>query len=234
MNPDHFAGASKTNRSLLAPLERRLAPWVLPRIPRWLETYHLTLLTIVWSAGVVAFSAMAAGDRRWLWGASAMIFLQWLTDHFDGKVGKFRATGLVKWGYYVDHLLDYGFLCAIIAGYALVLPERAHFPLLCLLAVCGGFMVHAFLEFSVAQALTISHLGGGPTEFRAAIIVINALVIRHGTDRMVAALPYVAGGGVVLLAIMAYRAHRRIWAIDMAARDRYRRASESLHYPASN
>ena len=218
MIPDYFAGASKTNRSLLAPLERRLAPWVLPRIPRWIETYHLTLLTLVWCAGILGFSALAARDLRWLWGVSVLIFCQWVTDHFDGKVGKFRNTGLVKWGYYMDHLLDYVFLCAIVVGYALILPERALLPLLCLLAVGGGFMVHSFLEFSTANTLRISQLGGGPTEFRLAIIVINALVINFGTGRMIAALPYVAGGGLVALALLAYGAHRRIWAMDMAAK----------------
>ncbi len=65
-----FAGADKVNPSLLRPIERRLAPWILPKFPAWVETYHLTLLTPVWAAGVVAFCAAARGDRRWLWGAS--------------------------------------------------------------------------------------------------------------------------------------------------------------------
>jgi phosphatidylglycerophosphate synthase len=200
--PVHVAGASKTNRSLLAPLERRLAPWVVPRIPRGIETYHLTLLTLLWSAGVIGFSAAAAVRIEWLWGVSLMIFLQWVTDHFDGKLGQYRRTGLVKWGFFMDHMLDYVFLCSIMIGYALLLPERAGFLLLCLLAVFGGFMVHAFLAFESSNTLTISHLGGGPTEFRLALIIINALLVRFGTDRMVDALPYVIGGGAVGLAIV--------------------------------
>ena len=31
-----FAGAGKTNEGLLVPLERRLAQFVLPRVPLWL------------------------------------------------------------------------------------------------------------------------------------------------------------------------------------------------------
>ena len=49
MQNQQFAGASKTNTSFLAPLERRLAAVVIPRIPAWLETHHLTMLTLVWS-----------------------------------------------------------------------------------------------------------------------------------------------------------------------------------------
>ena len=63
-----FAGATKTNTSFLTPLERRLAIRVLPRIPSWLETYHLTMLTLVWSGLILFFSYLAKNDLRWLWG----------------------------------------------------------------------------------------------------------------------------------------------------------------------
>ena len=49
MQTQKFAGADKTNTSFLSPLERRVAPIVLPWIPGWLETYHLTMLTLLWS-----------------------------------------------------------------------------------------------------------------------------------------------------------------------------------------
>jgi hypothetical protein len=51
-----FAGATKSNTSFLTPFERRLATRVLPRIPSWLETYHLTMLTLVWSFFILFFS----------------------------------------------------------------------------------------------------------------------------------------------------------------------------------
>ena len=107
---DEFAGASKTNTSFLSPLERRIAPYVLRRIPRWLETYHLTMMTLVWSLLIALFSYFAATNIRWLWAVSLMIFFQYVTDYYDGKIGKYRNTGLVRWGYYMDHLLDFFFL----------------------------------------------------------------------------------------------------------------------------
>lgn len=220
MARDGFAGARKTNQSLLAPLERRLAPWVVPRIPRWIETHHLTLLTIAWCAGILWFSAKAAADLRWLWLVSLMIVFQWVTDHFDGKVGKFRNTGLVKWGFYMDHFLDYVFLCAVVAGYAWILPDRSAFALLCLLAVFAGFMAHAFLSMSVNETLQISYVKLGPTEFRLALVVINGLLIRFGTTTMAHALPYVAAGGALALAVLVYVTQRQIWRADMAARGR--------------
>jgi hypothetical protein len=215
IDTQQFAGASKSNTSFLTPFERRLAPRVLPRIPSWLETYHLTMLTLVWSSLIVLFSYWAARDLRWLWGVSAMIAMQYVTDHYDGKVGKYRGTGLVTWGYYMDHLLDYFFLCSVIIGYAFILPERSRLQVLILLAICSGYEVTTFLAFSTTDRFKISYLKFGPTEFRLALIIINALLVHYGTRQMINGLKYVNIGGAIGLVLMIYRAHKIIWALDM-------------------
>ena len=210
-----FAGATKTNTSFLTPLERRLAVRVLPRIPSWLETYHLTMLTLVWSGLILFFSYLAKNDLRWLWGVSAMVALQYVTDHYDGKIGKYRGTGLVRWGYYMDHLLDYFFLCSVIIGYSFILPERSRFQILIMLAIFAGYEVSTFLAFAATDRLKISYLKFGPTEFRLALIVINGLLVQYGTRTMVNGLKYVNIGAAIGLALMIYRTHKIIWAIDM-------------------
>ena len=188
MQTQKFAGADKTNTSLLSPLERRVAPIVLPWIPGWLETYHLTMLTLLWSGLILVFSYLAARDLRWLWGVSVMIALQWVTDFFDGKVGKYRNTGLVRWGYYMDHLLDYVFLASILIGYSFILPEKADFQLLVMLALFAAYDFSTFLAYAAMDKLKISYLKFGPTEFRLALIIINALLITFGTKHMAGGL----------------------------------------------
>lgn len=210
-----FAGATKTNTSFLTPLERRLASRVLPRIPAWLQTYHLTMMTVIWSALILLFSYLAANDLRWLWGVSAMVFLQYVTDHYDGKIGKYRNTGLVRWGYYMDHLLDYVFLCSIIIGYSFILPEKSRYQILIMLAIFAGYEVSTFLAFAATDRLKISFLKLGPTEFRLAVIVINALLIAYGTRKMVNGLKYVNIGAVIVLAVIVYKTHKAVWAMDM-------------------
>lgn len=210
-----FAGASKSNTSFLTPFERRLAVRVLPRIPSWLETYHLTMLTLVWSGLILFFSYLARNDLRWLWGVSAMVALQYVTDHYDGKIGKYRGTGLVRWGYYMDHLLDYLFLCSVIIGYAFILPEKSRYQILIMLAIFAGYEVSTFLAFAATDRLKISYLKFGPTEFRLALIVINALLVQYGTRQMVGGLKYVNIGAAIGLALMVYRTHKVIWALDM-------------------
>jgi archaetidylinositol phosphate synthase len=210
-----FAGATKSNTSFLTPFERRLATRVLPRIPSWLETYHLTMLTLVWSSLILFFSHLAAKDLRWLWGVSVMVALQYVTDHYDGKIGKYRGTGLVRWGYYMDHLLDYVFLCSVIIGYAFILPERSRYQILIMLAIFAGYEVSTFLAFASTDRLKISYLKFGPTEFRLALIVINALLVQYGTRQMINGLKYVNIGAAIGLALMIYRTHKVIWALDM-------------------
>jgi phosphatidylglycerophosphate synthase len=210
-----FAGAFKSNNSFLTPLERRLAPMVLPRVPTWLETYHLTLLTLLWSGMILVFSYLARNDLRWLWPVSTCVFLQYVTDHYDGKVGKYRNTGLARWGYYMDHLLDYFFLCSVIIGYSFILPERSRFQILFTLAIFAGFEVTTFLSFAATDKLKISYLKFGPTEFRLAIIVINALLIQYGTRPMASSLKFVNIGAAIGLAMVVYRTHKLVWELDM-------------------
>lgn len=210
-----FAGATKANTSFLTPLERRVAPVVLPRIPRWLETYHLTLLTLVWSGLIVLFSYLAAGNRHWLWLVSLMIFFQYVTDHYDGKIGKFRNTGLVRWGYYMDHLLDYFFLCSILVGYAFILPEKSRYQILLTLAIFAGYEMSTFLAFAATDRLKISYLKFGPTEFRLALIIVNGLLAEFGPRYMISGLKYVNLGGAIGLSLVIYRTQRMIWRLDM-------------------
>ena len=232
MQKEQFAGANKTNTSFLSPLERRLSPIVLPRIPAWLQTHHLTMLTLLWSLLILGFSYLAATDIRWLWGVSLMISFQYVTDHYDGKLGKYRNTGLLRWGYYMDHLLDYVFLCSVIIGYAFILPEKSRYQLLFLLAVFAAFAVSSFLAFSATDRLTISYLKLGPTEFRLALIVINTLLILFGTRYMISGLKYVNAGAVAGLCFVVYQTQKSIWRLDMQqkARERTRTVAVAKTY----
>ena len=220
METRQFAGAEKTNTSFFAPLERKLAPLVIPRIPSWIETYHLTMLTLLWSLLVMVFSFLAARNIRWLWMVSLAIALQWATDHYDGKIGKYRNTGLVRWGYYMDHLLDYFFLCSILIGYAFILPESSRFQLLLMLALFAGYDFSTFLAFAATDRLKISFMKFGPTEFRLALIIINGLLISFGTKHMIGGLKWVNGGAAIGLVFLIYRTQRKIWQHDMEGKQR--------------
>ncbi len=225
----NFAGASKTNSSFISPMEKRIERVVVPKMPACIETHHLTMFTLVWCMGIVAFSALAAArDMRWLWLVSLMVVLQYVTDYLDGKVGKYRDTGLVRWGFYLDHFFDYVFLCAVAIGYAIILPEGAsRYHILLVLAVFGGFMVNSFLTFAATEKFDISYMKLGPTEFRIALVVINTLLIFNGTKGMIKVLPYVAAGGFIGLCLLVYRTQKMLWEIDMKRKREHTEQSQT-------
>ena len=214
-----FAGAGKTNSGMLVPLERRLTAWILPRIPRWLETYHLTLLTPVWSMLIVFFGSLSARNISWLWMVNLMIVLHYFTDHLDGKLGKYRDTGLRKWGFYMDHLFDYGFLCSILIGYTSLIPQKSLFSMMLVLCVFSAFMFHTFLMLAATEEFKVSFSRFGPTELRIALIIINILLMKFGTRGLKGSLQWIALGGVIALSIMAYIAQRKLWRIDMRIKE---------------
>jgi archaetidylinositol phosphate synthase len=150
-----------------------------------------------------------------LWFVSVMIFFQYVTDYYDGKIGKYRNTGLARWGYYMDHLLDYFFLSSVIIGYAFILPESSRLQLLLMLTIFGAYDMSTFLAFAAMDRLKISYLKFGPTEFRLALIVINTLLIMFGTRYMIGGLKYVNAGAIVGLCLLVYQTQKKIWQLDM-------------------
>jgi phosphatidylglycerophosphate synthase len=214
-----FGGDKKVGRWLLADAEERLKQWLLPKVPKRIETYHLTLSTLLWCAMIILFSFLARYDIRYLWVVSVMIFAQYITDLLDGAIGRERKTGLVKWGYYMDHFLDYIFLCSILIGYGLMIEDHNKYLLFYVLALFGAFMVNSFLSFAATGSFRISYMGFGPTEMRLVFILVNAFIICfHDRFNMTLMLPVVLAGATFVLFAVVYKTQQQLWRIDMEAK----------------
>lgn len=213
--PESFAGDKKVGRNFFASFEKNLTTRFTPHIPSWIETYHLTLTTILWSAGAILFGFLARQDFIWLIGMCAMIVLQYITDLFDGAVGRYRNTGLIKWGYYMDHFLDYIFLCSLLIGYAFIIPNQFFDMYFFILALLGSFMVSSYLAFAATNRFRISYVGVGPTEIRLLFIVLNILLIIFGKTYMAWTLPGILVCALFGLVYVVYQTQKEIWALDM-------------------
>lgn len=224
-----FDGDKKIGTSLLSIPEKKLQRWLARRVPRGIETYHLTLLTVVWSAVVILAGFMSTGHVAWLWLSSIAILLQYLTDLVDGEVGRQRGTGLIKWGYYMDHFLDYVFLCSYLISYLFIVPPEFVYYHFFLLAVVGSFMVNSFLAFAVTNKFQISYFGIGPTEIRIVFILVNTLHILLGKTHMSALLPYVLALSGIGLCLTVYRTQQSIWKMERAGKEQ----SHSTNSPQS-
>lgn len=212
---DDFAGDNKVGGSMLSPLENRLKDWLVPKIPVAVETWHLTFTTIAWSIGVLVFGFLAEANIQWVWGISLMIVLQYLTDLADGEVGRRRDTGLIKWGFYMDHFLDYIFLCCLVAAGYLFAPPSVELWYMALVVILGGFMVNSFLSFAATNEFEIYHYGFGPTETRVGFILINAWIAAFGTAHFPWMLPAACAITFIGLVINTWQIHRKLWALDM-------------------
>ena len=96
MKQAEFGGDKKVGKSILSGLENRFKYWAVPKIPGFIETYHLTMMTLLWSIINVALGFFARDNLSVLWLVSLMIVLQYITDLFDGELGRQRKTGLRK------------------------------------------------------------------------------------------------------------------------------------------
>ena len=211
---EHFTGGQKHLDHFLRGYEKKLIAAFLPLVPSWMGTVTLTLLTFLWSALIVLSGYLSVKNINWLWGFSACIFVQHITDMLDGEIGRRRNTGLIKWGFYMDHFLDYVFTCAIIAGYSFLLPP-AYFPLVLLcLGVCGGFMVHILMDFSITGDFKISFNRVGVAEARYFFIVLNTALIVFGAGLFVAVFPSIVLIFCVALAVVVCKSQKTYALLD--------------------
>ncbi len=211
---EHFAGDQKYGSSIFDAHAKKFIDKAVDMIPKPIETYHLTLSTIVWCCFIIIFGYMSVGDIRWLWGSSLMIIFHYLADTLDGAVGRKRKTGLIKWGYYMDHFLDYIFLCSILIGYAFLIKSEIY--IVVILAIQMGYLISAYLAFTTTNKFRIDFMKIGPTEVRVLFIIINTLLIFfYDKIRFDIALPIISIISLLGLIWMIYDTQKNIWIEDM-------------------
>lgn len=219
MNNQEFGGDKKAPmRTLLAKYERKFIDKNVSKIPGWIQGYHLTVMTIPLSIGLIIFGYLARSNYAWLWLSSLMLFLQWFTDSFDGALGKFRDTGIPKWGFFMDHFLDFVFMSSVFIGYSFLVEGLNEKIVYLLIPVFGCFMVSSYLAFGSTNEFKITYLWIGPTEVRVWFFILNCLIIKFGTGFIEKSLIYILVLSIVFLCIVVYRTQKYIWNIDMQDR----------------
>ena len=210
-----FDDTTKIGASWLSRVEKALIHHITPKVPQWIHPTHLVLVSLPISLAIIVFSYLARHQTHWLWVVSLLIIAQWVTDSPDGAVGRYRKEGLVKWGYYMDHLFDYFFLCSVLIGYSLLTTNQHPVAQFFVLALCGGYMVNSFLVFGATQEFRMVHLGFGPTEMRLLFILLNTLIIIFGKTYIAPALPFALVLCFLGLCVIIYRTQKDLWMRDM-------------------
>lgn len=207
---------SKHDQSYLWKWEKQMLDFLLPYVPVWLETYHLTLMTIGRSLLAVVSWYMAHStwnvDRLWL--LFAVMILQYFSDLLDGSVGRSRNTWLVLWWFYMDHLLDYIFLISCFVAWAYIIPADLIEQFFIVVIIANILFFQVFVSIPVTQAFVISFNKVGPTEYR--IIACLAVV---GLIYFPMTLYYILPVLIVLLSLacvwLIYVTQKKLWKKDM-------------------
>jgi len=216
MNNQDFKGDKKIPlKSPLARVERKIIDSNVSKFPSWIQGYHLTLLTIPFSVGLIIFGYLAQNNFHWLWLSSLMLFLQWFTDSFDGALGRYRDTGIPKWGFYMDHFLDFVFMSCVFLGYSFLFEGLNKTLIFFMVPAYGCLMVSSFLAFGATGEFKITYLGVGPTEIRLLFILLNTAFVFFGTAFLEKSLLYIFIFFVAGLCVVIYRTQKYIWNIDM-------------------
>jgi phosphatidylglycerophosphate synthase len=164
----------REHRSVLAGGERRLLSAIAQRLPRRINSDHLTLLGLLsMPLAGIAFAFIPTTP----WTAAAFVVAlaaNWFGDSLDGTLARVRNQQRPRYGYYVDHVIDLVGTAALFAGIA---ASGLMQPAIALAVVAAYFLVAAesFLTTHAAGVFRLSFAGFGPTELRI-LLAIGAVV----------------------------------------------------------
>jgi phosphatidylglycerophosphate synthase len=152
----------REHKSVLAESEKRLLVRMAGRLPRWMNSDHLTSIGALAMLGIGA-CFWAGGPALWL--AIPLLAVNWFGDSLDGTLARVRHHERPRYGYYVDHVLDAVGFAALFGGLML----GGHMSV----AVGLGFLTAYYLlvvEISLAThargTFKLSFWKVGPTELR--------------------------------------------------------------------
>ena len=171
--PAQHATHVREHGSVLADAEKRLLVWLAQRLPRRINSDHLTALGALGTIAAGAAFAAAAWDRRALMLVPVMLAVNWFGDSLDGTVARVRGHQRPRYGYYLDHAVDLVNATALFAGMAfsgLMDPRLGLALLVGYVTLCA----ESFLATHAVGVFRISFSGVGPTELRI-LLSIGAL-----------------------------------------------------------
>jgi phosphatidylglycerophosphate synthase len=210
-----FREAGRSLTSLLAPLEKRVLLWLAARMPRWVNSDHLTVLALV--------AMLLAGLSYWLARVSAVglllvvvcLALNWFGDSLDGTLARIRRHQRPRYGFYVDHMVDAVGTVFLFGGLGMS-GYMSPMVAVALLAAYLLLLVETFLATYTLGTFTMSYFKVGPTELRILLGIGNLVLLVHPmceifgrTYRLFDVSGVIAIGGMAITLAVAVATHTR-------------------------
>lgn len=197
-----FRDAQREQTSILAPLERAALNGLARRMPRWVNSDHLSLLGLVamFMAGVCY--AASRLNPLMLHLVNVFIFLNWFGDSLDGTLARYRNRQRPRYGFYVDHIIDTFGALFFIFGLALsgFMSERVAAALLIVFLMLA---INSYLAAYALGVFKISQWKLGPTEMRLVLIIGNLYLLHSSHTHLFGRrfLLFDVGGVVAIIAM---------------------------------
>jgi phosphatidylglycerophosphate synthase len=172
-NPTHL----RKHGSILAGAEKMALIWMAQRLPRWVNSDHLTVLGFAAMLGAGIAYAVAKRHPTALLFVVLALAVNWFGDSLDGTLARVRNQQRPRYGFYVDHVLDMVGTFLLLGGLAL----SGYMNPLLAMGMLAAYLTAAaeeFLATHVRRVFHLSFLGFGPTELRI-ILAIGTLYLLY-------------------------------------------------------
>ncbi|MGE5816340.1 MAG: CDP-alcohol phosphatidyltransferase family protein [Acidobacteriota bacterium] len=172
----------RENSGVLAAAEKRALVWMAARMPRRINSDHLTGVAAI--ATVVTGAGFALGPSR-LSGVVLIVLglaFNWFGDSLDGTLARVRNQQRPRYGYYVDHVLDSAGMLVLFGGMAIggyLAPVTA----LATLVAYYLLSIEVYLATYALGTFRMSFWKIGPTELR--IILAGGAIAVYGLQPQV-------------------------------------------------
>lgn len=182
-----FKDAVRDMGGVTVQIERRTLQWLAPRLPRPINSDHLTGLAL----GAMAIAGLAywlsAFQIHALWLVNLCLAVNWFGDSLDGTLARIRNHQRPRYGFYVDHVVDAAGLTMLVGGMALsgyMTPIVAFGVLAAYLLLC----IEVYLATYCLSTFRMSFFKVGPTELRILLALGNAATFFFHPDPHVTVL----------------------------------------------
>jgi archaetidylinositol phosphate synthase len=172
-----YREAKRVHTSVLAAAEKRCLVWMAERLPRAVNSDHLTFLAAAAMAGAGLCYGVGPASAWAMVTAIVLLAVNWFGDSLDGTVARVRHHERPRYGFYVDHVLDALGIMFLLIGFSVggfMTP----------IVAAGFLLAYYLLMVEIAPAthavgtFRISFWKFGPTELRILLAVGTLQLLR--------------------------------------------------------
>lgn len=208
-----FAGAPETKNYYLFPIDSFIKQALLPFIPRFVQTNHVTLSMLAFALLNVILGLWMQERTQFLFLFALSITITHILDLLDGELGRQRHSGLELWGFYMDKVVDFVVLAGLGIGLLFVFSSTTWLVMLIIL-LYGAIMLQAMAYQASTAVFHKTYNRIGPTEAKFALIAVFLVGSWLNSQTLFWILLITAAVLTTEFTRIVYRSQKRLWELD--------------------